>query len=169
MDFIEYLKYFHVVKTGRLVYMAYKSKRKNWPNLTLAIAEDLINFGGANEDLRKGIKNFNHLLETESIALANQNSSGRIWESKSLIKCLFEILDPILEKLIPPRSYIGDLLRLNKIYLPFSDTVKTKESFREFAEKIKTAKESLEALIPTSDSQNWASKSDGTTSSLTGP
>ena len=133
--------------------MAYKNTRKNWGSLITAFNKNKEHFELANIALKGGIDVFCKLLQIENIAHANINSSGKVWGSKSLIKCFCETFDPIFLSIFPVESLTNENLRLNKTPLPLAEFLVEKESCREYADLIKDTVNDLEDLLTSLDTQ----------------
>lgn len=129
-------------------------ERKNWGNLVAALVRNRSHFKLANDQLKTGIDNFCHRLQTENIIHSSINSSGTAWKSKSLISCFCETFDPILTALFPQNSYAYHYLKLNQVQIPLADHLIKKESCSEFSSNVKTAIYGLERLIPVGDQFN---------------
>lgn len=118
------------------------------------LEKEKIHFELANEHLKNGIDAFCLVLQTEKIAYADINLSGRVWGYIPLLKCFNDIFDPIIEKIFSENRSLKKNNLINKLPLPFSKFLLGKESCRELADLLKISVLEIENLINTQFSNN---------------
>lgn len=91
------------------------------------------------------------LIKSHKIAIADRNSSGVVWNQKSILQFIGDAFDPLLQEIIPKGSLAFSELTKGGTPLPLIDHL-SKANLRRIADNLETAAQALEeCFVPEID------------------
>ncbi len=115
----------------------YAPKSRDWSKLISSCIGFKRLSPEANQLIKDAIDSLCKRLAEEDVVLANRNSSGYVWKSKSLFKCFCDEFNPALISLFPTNSLVLKLLEKNEINLPLSESLLQRETCRLISDKFR--------------------------------
>lgn len=105
----------------------------------------------ADKRIISAIDDLTLLIKSHKIAIADRNSSGSVWNQKSILQFIGDAFDPLLQEIIPKGSLAFSELTKGGTPLPLIDHL-SKANLRRIADNLKTAAQALEeCFVPEID------------------